>query len=125
MTIQKIVSVSALVMLLATGMAWAGAPGGGAAQPGGGRGMGGPGGGGGPGGRGRGAGGAPANLAQAMGDMGRLLRTLNTDAADFTKSETTLRNIAQFERDVAVCKMGQPPAPAKPDVDAAKGAADF
>ncbi len=119
---MKMLSTVALAVALAAGMAWAGGgAGGGGAQ---GAGGGGQGGGGGPGGRGRGAA-VPAGLGQAMQDMGRMLQALSTNnaAADFTNTQPTLRNIAQFERDVAICKMQNPPTVA--GEDAAKSAASF
>ena len=55
-----------------------------------------------------------------MGDMGTMLRTIKTEAADDTKIEQTLKDLAQFERDVAIAKM-QPPSVDK--VEEAKKAA--
>jgi hypothetical protein len=105
-----------------------GSPGGGG--PGGGRmggGAGGPGGAGGApmGGRGGARGGAPANLEGAMGGMNNMLRAIKAEAADETKIEQTLKDLAQFERDVAIAKMQTPSTNKVEEAKKANAAADY
>jgi hypothetical protein len=66
---------------------------------------------GGPAGRtGRGAGQAPANLEAAMRDMDRAYRALKAEAADPTKIEQSLRDLATMQRDVTISKLQTPPS---------------
>ena len=58
--------------------------------------------------RGRGAT-PPANLSGAMKEMGGMLTTIKNEAADPAKSDQTLKDIATFERDVAISKLQAPP----------------
>jgi len=58
---------------------------------------------------GRGAG-APANTGGAMRDMEAMVQAFKRDAADPEKIDQTLKNLAQFERDVAIAKMQNPPS---------------
>ncbi len=99
------------------------APAGGPGGMGGGMGRGGPGGGRMGGGRGGAA--APATLGAAMSDMGRLVGQLKTDTADPTKSDQSLRELAQFERDVAIAKMQTPPLNNVPADKKANAPTDF
>lgn len=94
--------VAGTFMAIAASLAVA-APGGPPPGGPGGPGMGGP-----PGGRmGRG-GGVPANLGSAMRDMGATLKKLKAEVADTTKVDAALQDLSQFERDVAIAKMGTP-----------------
>ena len=47
----------------------------------------------------------PANMESAMGEMNRMLTALKTDAPDPAKAEQALKDLATFERDVAICKL--------------------
>lgn len=116
MKIRSSLLMGAVLAMLAAGAGIAlaqDAPGGG--------GPGGPGMGGRMGGRGRG--GAPASLGAAMQDMNRMVTALKAEASDPTKSAQTLKDLAQFERDVAIAKT-MPATPVN-GTDAAKGAVDF
>jgi hypothetical protein len=105
------VALSAAVVFALGASVMAAAPGGGGGGPG--PGAGGPPMGGRNGGRG---GGAPAGLGQAMTDMGAMLTKIKQEATDDTKSEQTMKDLAQFERDVAIAKMQNPPT-GKVDAD--------
>jgi Cytochrome b562 len=61
-----------------------------------------------PTGRGRGPT-TPANLSGAMREMGAMLKTIQTEAADPAKSDQTLKDLTTFERDVAISKLQAPP----------------
>jgi len=136
MNLKKGMLMGAVMAALAAGVgvtlaqAPGGGPGGGAGGPpgggfGGGPGGGGPGMGGGRMGGGRGGrGGPPANLGAAMGDMNRMVTALKAEASDPSKSEQALKDLAQFERDVAIAKTMPVPA-VDPATDAAKSATDF
>ena len=126
----KLIVCGALLAAVMGSAVLAGAPGGGApGGPGGAPGAGGPGGmGGGPGGMGGGPGGAPggrggrggnvpANISGAMRDMGAMLTAIKKEAADPAQAEQALKDLATFERDVAISKTQTPPTN---NVDAAK-----
>lgn len=68
----------------------------------------GPGGAGARGGRG-GAAAVPNSLSSAMGEMNRMLQDIKKVAADPAQAEQALKDLATFERDVAICKLLVPP----------------
>jgi hypothetical protein len=61
-----------------------------------------------PTGRGRGPA-TPTNLSGAMREMGSMLKTIQNEAADPAKSDQALKDLATFERDVAISKLQAPP----------------
>jgi len=52
----------------------------------------------------------PANLRAAMNDMLDVVYNLKNEFADPGNMDLTLRDLATFQRDVAVCKLHAPPA---------------
>jgi hypothetical protein len=53
---------------------------------------------------------APNNLRAAMNQMLDIVFDLKNEATDPIKVDQTLKDLAAFERDVAVCKMHMPPS---------------
>jgi len=62
------------------------------------------------GGRGAPGGGAPAGLGQAMTDMNGALKKIQGEYTDAAQLETTLRDIATMQRDIAIAKLQTPPS---------------
>jgi hypothetical protein len=60
-----------------------------------------------------------------MRDMAAMITAIKADAADPTKAEAVLKNIVQFERDVAIAKMQTPPVERVAEADRAKAADEY
>ena len=67
----------------------------------------------------------PSTLDGTMANMLRMVTAIKADSSDTSKNEQTLRNLAIFQRDVAISKTLNPPIDRLAEADRPEGMAKF